>query len=74
MKWGGFLKDIKLRDTAKYQFATAGAGKICLWNLNPSTGALEKEFINTGSMSRDYLCLEFSKNKEDYLFAGIFLI
>lgn len=26
--------------------------------------------INTGNMVREYVCLEFSKNREDYLLLG----
>ena len=64
------MKDIKGRDTKQYQFATAGGNKICIWNLDAQKGQLEKNFINTGSMTRDYNTLEFSLNREDYLFAG----
>lgn len=28
------------------------------------------ETINTGSMVRDYICMTFSKNAEDYIYAG----
>lgn len=70
MKWGGFVKDIKGRDTNRYQFATAGQKQIYLWKLDAKTGTFEQEFINTGSTIREYLCLSFSKNKEDYLYAG----
>ena len=70
IRWGGFAKDIKLRDTTKYQFATAGNKQICLWKLEPRLGQIEHEYINTGSVIREYLCLEFSKNREEYLFAG----
>ncbi|KAL4432056.1 hypothetical protein ABPG74_017792 [Tetrahymena malaccensis] len=70
MRWGGFAKDIKLRDTNKYQFATAGNKQICVWKLDAQLGQIQHEFINTGSVIREYRCLEFSKNREDYLFAG----
>jgi len=69
-KWGGFVKDIKGRDTAKYQFATAGNKQICIWKLDAKTGTLEHETINTGSTIREYISMDFSKNKEDYLFVG----
>ena len=70
MKWGGFVKDIKGRDTNKYQFATAGHKQVYLWKFDAKAGTFEHEFINTGSTIREYLCLSFSKNREDYLFAG----
>ena len=36
----------------------------------PATGQLLSEIINTGTHVRDYICMAFSKNNEDYLFAG----
>ena len=69
-KWGGYVKDIKGRDTDRYQFAVAGNKQICIWKLEPKTGILEHELINTGSTIREYLCLEFSQNKQDFLYAG----
>lgn len=69
-RWGGFVKDIKGRDTNRYQLATAGNKQICIWKLDASKGALEHALINTGSTVREYICLDFSRNKEDYLFAG----
>lgn len=68
--WGGFAKDIKGRDTAFYQFATAGNKQIFIWKFDVLQGVFENEFINTGSTIREYQCIEFSKNKEDYLYAG----
>lgn len=70
VRWGGFVKDIKGRDTDRYQFAVAGNKQIAIWKLEIKTGILEQELINTGSTIREYLALEFSKNKEDYLYAG----
>lgn len=70
MRWGGYVKDIKGRDTDKYQLAVAGNKQIYIWKLEPKTGSLEHEMINTGSTIREYLALDFSKNKEEYLYAG----
>jgi hypothetical protein len=70
MRWGGYAKDIKGRDTNKYQFCTIGNKQLCLWKLDSKLGQIEKEFINTGSMIRDYVCVDFSKNREDYLYVG----
>lgn len=36
----------------------------------PSTGQLLQEIINTGTHVRDYICMKFSNNQEDYLVAG----
>lgn len=38
--------------------------------METKQGLLEKELINTGSMIREYICLDFSKNREDCLYAG----
>lgn len=38
VKWGGYVKDVKLRPTNKYQFAISGAKKLTLWSLDPSSG------------------------------------
>lgn len=70
LQWGGFVKDVKLRPTAKYQFAIAGSKKLTLWGLDPTNGQCASELINTGSFVRDYTCLAFSKPDEQYLFAG----
>lgn len=70
MKWGGFVKDIKGRDTNRYQFATAGNKQLFIWKFDAKTGSFEHEYLNTGSTIREYICLEFSKNKEDFLYAG----
>jgi len=68
--WGGMVKDVKLRPTANYQFAVAGAKKMTLWQLVPQSGQLISESLSTGTLVRDYICMAFSKNQEDYLFAG----
>lgn len=70
ISWGGFVKNVKLRPTANYQFATSGNKKLMMWSLEPSTGALEYELVNTGTLIRDYICFAFSKPDEQYLFAG----
>ena len=38
VKWGGFVKDIKLRPTSKYQFAMSGSKKLVISQLDPTTG------------------------------------
>ena len=68
--WGGMVKDINLRPTSNYQFAMSGAKKLTLWQLVPETGQLMTEVVNTGTLVRDYICMTFSLNAEDYLFAG----
>lgn len=70
LKWGGYVKDIKLRPTSKYQFAISGSKKLTLWQLDPSTGQCDNELVSTGAFMRDYSCLAFSKPSEEFLFAG----
>ena len=70
IRWGGFVKDVKLRPTSKYQLAMSGAKKLVMAQLEPSTGQVTTELVNTGSFIRDYICLEFSKPSEEFLFAG----
>jgi hypothetical protein len=55
------VKDIKLRDTDKYQFALSGSKKLTLWQLDASVGTVNYEVMQTGSMVRDYSCMTFSK-------------
>jgi hypothetical protein len=38
MRWGGFVKDIKGRNTELYQFATAGNKSLVLWQLDTKKG------------------------------------
>ena len=38
IKWGGFVKDIKGRNTDLYQLATAGNKQLVLWKLDTKRG------------------------------------
>ena len=33
--WGGFVRDVKRRDTPHYQFACAGSKQLAVWALDP---------------------------------------
>ena len=70
VSFGGFQKDIKLRDTPNYQFAIAGSKKLTLWGLDPSQGQVSYEVLQTGSMVRDYQCITFSKPNQEFMFVG----
>jgi len=70
INWGGFQKDIKLRNTSRYQFAIAGSKKLTLWSLDPLSGQVAYEALQTGSMVRDYQCITFSKPNEEFMFVG----
>jgi len=41
-----------------------------MWQLNPTSGQCTTEIIGTGTMVRDYTCMTFSKNAEEFLYAG----
>ena len=68
--WGGFVKDVKLRPTANYQFALSGGRKMTMWSLDPTKGQCSTDLVNTGMMVREYTCMTYSKNAEDMLYAG----
>jgi WD40 repeat protein len=36
--FGGFVRDVKRRDTSHYQLATAGSNDVTFWDLHPYTG------------------------------------
>ena len=38
--------------------------------MNPQTGQTNNDAVNTGTLVREYSCLTYSKNREDFLFAG----
>ena len=38
---GGFVRDVKRRETHKYQMCTGGRNGVVLWELDPFTGVLE---------------------------------
>ncbi|KAH8074385.1 WD repeat-containing protein [Aureococcus anophagefferens] len=65
--WGGFVKDVKRRDTQDYLFCTAGGKKLSLWSLNPYSGELSSERVSTdgrGCTVREMTWVEFSEDRE----------
>lgn len=61
--FGGFVRDVKRRDTQNYQFCTAGSTKATMWSLDPYSGALESERVTTeGATVRKTTCLVFSND------------
>ncbi|DAZ97457.1 TPA: hypothetical protein N0F65_009940 [Lagenidium giganteum] len=61
--FGGMFRDVKLRDTTSYQFATAGHRMLTLWALNPHNGELTAHRIEQ-TIVRDYTCVQFSPDRE----------
>ena len=43
---------------------------MTFWQLNPITGQATNDLVSTGAMVRDYTCMTFSLNQEDFLYAG----
>jgi len=70
VKFGGFVKDASGRPTSNYQFVTAGSKKLVYWLLNPFTGEVQSEVLNTKSAVREFWSLDFTPAGERYLFAG----
>eukprot|EP00391_Amoebophrya_sp_Ameob2_P010730 CAMPEP_0178982128 /NCGR_PEP_ID=MMETSP0795-20121207/327_1 /TAXON_ID=88552 /ORGANISM="Amoebophrya sp., Strain Ameob2" /LENGTH=619 /DNA_ID=CAMNT_0020672745 /DNA_START=137 /DNA_END=1996 /DNA_ORIENTATION=+ len=67
---GGFVRDIKRRDTALYQFASCGAQIVSIWNLDTANGAINENRAHAADKTkREYTALAFSRNFE-YLYAG----
>jgi WD40 repeat protein len=67
---GGFVKDIKRRDTHEYLFAACGGKVITFWHLDHAKGEFVAHKVgNAGKESRDFACLAFTLDNE-YLFAG----
>lgn len=59
--FGGYVKDVKLRETQNYQIALAGAERLVHIDLDPYKGQASPKVISSGSLSRSYTCLAFSK-------------
>jgi WD40 repeat protein len=57
-EWGGYAKDIKRRDTDKYQFATVGE-QVTMWLLDPYSGALTVEAADSKRNVRQCTCATF---------------
>ena len=66
--WGGFVKDIKRRETDFYQLATGGEKAIALWALDPMTGEIEPVTVRQ-QQTRNVTSLKFSDDRET-LYAG----
>eukprot|EP00446_Apocalathium_sp_SHHI-4_P042893 CAMPEP_0177326478 /NCGR_PEP_ID=MMETSP0368-20130122/18364_1 /TAXON_ID=447022 ORGANISM="Scrippsiella hangoei-like, Strain SHHI-4" /NCGR_SAMPLE_ID=MMETSP0368 /ASSEMBLY_ACC=CAM_ASM_000363 /LENGTH=612 /DNA_ID=CAMNT_0018786447 /DNA_START=51 /DNA_END=1889 /DNA_ORIENTATION=+ len=67
---GGFVRDIKRRDTHEYQFAACGGKTIAVWHLDAMKGEMTPQQIgNAGKQTREYTSLAFASDYE-HLFAG----
>ncbi|CAM9155645.1 unnamed protein product [Ectocarpus fasciculatus] len=69
---GGFVRDIKRRDTDHYQICTGARDGVTLWDLDPYTGDMTSEKLAgdpRASIAREVTALSFSHDKE-LLFAA----
>ena len=69
---GGFIRDIKRRDTDHYQVATGGKDGILIWDLDPFSGEISSSPVSgdaRATVSRSITTIVFSENREQ-LFAG----
>ena len=65
---GGFVKDVKRRDTNKYLLASGGAEGLAFWYLDPYSGELEMEVLASdarGSLSRHITAISFYDNNDN---------
>lgn len=81
--FGGFVKDIKRRNTSLYQLCTGSNDGLYLWQLDPYSGELNTSKIQgdaRGTVARYITAASFSKNEEyiygatssgDYLVASV---
>lgn len=67
---GGFVRDIKRRDTHEYQFASCGGKSVSMWHLDAQRGEIVAHPVNaSGKHQRDFVCLAFAPDFE-YFVAG----
>jgi len=66
--WGGFMKDIKRRETAFYQLCTGGEKAIAIWALDPTTGELVPTPVRQQQV-RNITTVRFSADHET-VYAG----
>lgn len=67
---GGFVKDVKRRDTSLYQLASCGGGNVTIWELNDEAESISPVSISpSGKHTRSFECLCFSTDY-DLLFVG----
>ena len=65
--WGGFIRDIKRRDTDRYLLCTAGSDGLLMWELDPYSGELTP-FRLAGdakaTLTRTVTAISFSEDRE----------
>jgi WD40 repeat protein len=69
---GGFVRDIKRRDTRNYLMCTAGKEGVMLWNLDPYTGDMTNTRVvgdARATITREVTAITFSADLE-YIYAA----
>jgi WD40 repeat protein len=67
---GGFVRNIKRRDTHEYLSAACGGKSLVMWHLDPAQGELQCHPVGTaGKHIREFICLSFTPDYE-HLLAG----
>ncbi|CAK0842330.1 unnamed protein product [Prorocentrum cordatum] len=67
---GGFVRDIKRRETHEYLAAACGGKSIAMWHLDTAKGELVPHLVSgAGKATRDFTCMTFLTDQE-YLAAG----
>jgi WD40 repeat protein len=64
---GGFVRDIKRRDTDHYQICTGGKEGMVVWDLDPFSGDIESHPVSgdaRATVSRSITAVMFSADKE----------
>lgn len=70
LAWGGFVRDLKWRETNEYQFATCSGKTIHIWKLNAQIGSLEQDAQSLGSSVREFITISFTKDEEKEIIVG----
>ena len=67
LAWGGFIRDVKRRDTEHYLLCTAGSDGLLMWDLDPYSGELTP-FRLAGdakaTLTRTVTAVSFSEDRE----------
>lgn len=59
--WGGKTRDIKRRETDRYQFALVQDNRMFLFEVDPYNGKIERFNIDCKAHDRRYTCLQFNE-------------
>lgn len=69
VRFGGYVRNVKRRDTPFYQIAAVGDAGVSVFSLDPYKGDLVEHAVNMGGKSRTFAHVAFSRDYE-LLYAG----